>query len=237
MTSLSELRFFTTPAHECSYLDGREATTLFVDPLARVDTALYSRLSAAGFRRSGSHVYRPCCEGCNACIPVRIPVNRFSASRRHRRVLGKCRDLMVIPRSPVFSPEYFELYRKYIDARHADGDMFPADEDQFRSFLVDGRPEAVFFEFRLQDRLLAVAVADRLDNGYSAIYTFFDPLESARSPGVFAILALIEETRRASMDYLYLGYWIQQCAKMSYKMEYQPLELYVNNRWTGAGMT
>ncbi|MEX2488208.1 MAG: arginyltransferase [Pseudomonadales bacterium] len=231
MTSLSELRFFATPPHDCSYLEGREATTLVVDPLAKVDTKLYTALSEMGFRRSGNHIYRPYCQACSACIPVRIPVERFEIRRRQRRIWKKNGDLVVSTMLPAMTDEYFHLYRDYIDHRHPDGDMYPADADQFESFLVDGRPEARFYEFRDQEKLLAIAVADELDNGLSAIYTFFDPTVTERSLGVYAILWLIEETGRLGKQYLYLGYWIKDCQKMSYKTDYKPIELFVNNHW------
>ncbi len=231
MTSLSELRFFTTPAHDCSYLEGRQAITLFVDPLARIDKNLYSALSAAGFRRSGTHIYRPYCQTCAACIPVRIPVARFTPRRRHKRVLRANPRVEVISREPVLTEEYFSLYDAYITERHDDGDMYPASRDQFQSFLVDGRPEARFYEFRDSGKLLVLAVADELNDGLSAIYTFFDPALRSRSPGVLAILWLIDHAHELQLDYLYLGYWIKQCQKMNYKMDYKPIELYVNDNW------
>ena len=231
MTSLSELRFFTTPAHDCSYLEGRQAITLFVDPLARIDKRVYSALSEVGFRRSGNHVYRPYCQGCSACIPVRVPVQRFHPSRRQSRVWRRNRHITVTRVPPRVTGEYFDLYRRYIDSRHADGDMYPASEQQFESFLVDGRPEASFYEFRQSGELLAIAVADDLLDGMSAIYTFFDPDCGKRSLGVFAVLWLIEETRRRAMPHLYLGYWIKQCQKMNYKLDYRPIEMFVNNYW------
>lgn len=231
MTSLSELRFFTTPAHDCSYLEDRQAITLFVDPLARVSTDTYSSLSAVGFRRSGSHIYRPYCQTCNACIPVRVLVSQYRHRRRYRRVMSKNKDVEICQLEPVASEEHFLLYKKYINARHADGDMYPADEQQYESFLVDGRPEAIFYEFRTPAKLLAVVVADRLNDGLSAIYSFFDPDMENRSPGVLAVLWLIEEAKRLSLDYLYLGYWIKQSQKMNYKTDYRPLELYANNQW------
>lgn len=231
MTSLSELRFFTTPAHDCSYLEGKQAITLFADPLAKVDKDLYTALSAVGFRRSGNHIYRPYCQSCSACIPVRLPVSQFMEKRRHRRVRKNNEDIVVTRKDPILTEEYFQIYDKYISARHADGDMYPASRDQFQSFLVDGRPEAAFYEFRDSEKLLAIAVADELNDGLSAIYTFFDPDDEARAPGVFAILWLIDEANRRGLDYLYLGYWIKQCQKMNYKMDYKPIELYVNNSW------
>lgn len=231
MTSLSELKFFTTPAHDCSYLDGKQAVTLFADPIATIDTDLYSALSAVGFRRSGNHIYRPYCQACSACIPVRIPVTQFIDKRKHRRARKANETLIVTKHSPKLTEEYFSLYERYISERHSDGDMFPASKDQFQSFLVDGRVEASFYEFRSAGRLLAVAVADELNDGLSAIYTFFDTAEQNRALGVFAVLWLIREAQNQNLEYLYLGYWIKQCQKMNYKMEYKPIELYVNNSW------
>lgn len=233
MTSLAELRFFTTPAHDCSYLEGKKAITLFADPLARIDKDLYSSLSAVGFRRSGNHIYRPYCQDCNACIPVRVPVRQFGLKRRHRRVLKANTGVQVKPVKPELTSEYFDLYERYISTRHADGDMYPASRDQFQSFLVEGRPEASFYEFRDGEKLLAVAVADELNDGLSAIYTFFEPEMPERSLGVMAVLRLIEMTQSMGLEHLYLGYWIRQCQKMSYKMDYKPLQLYVNNSWVG----
>ena len=232
MTSLSELRFFKTPEHDCSYLPEEQAVTLFVDPLATIDTATYSSLSSAGFRRSGSHIYRPYCASCSACIPVRVPVNEFVDKRRHKRVMKRNQDLRIQSRSPQLRDEYFELYERYINERHADGDMYPADLKQFESFLVNGRDEATFYEFRdTQNTLMAVAVADKLLDGLSAIYTFFEPNDRTRSLGVYAILWLIHEARRLGLSHLYLAYWIKECQKMSYKTEYKPIELYIKDQW------
>lgn len=231
MTSLSELRFFATPAHDCSYLEGRQAITLFVDPLAQIDKKMYSALSEVGFRRSGNHIYRPYCQTCAACIPVRVPVGRFVATHRQQRIWRRNRDVSVTRMPPHMTDEYFSLYQSYINTRHADGDMYPASREQFISFLVEGRPEASFYEFRVQGELVAVSVVDELVDGLSAIYTFFDPDCGKRSLGVFAVLWLIEETRRLALHHLYLGYWIKQCQKMNYKMDYKPIETFVNNYW------
>lgn len=231
MTSLSELRFFKTPAHQCSYLPEREATTLFVDPAASIDTDLYTTLSASGFRRSGEHIYRPYCEGCNACIPVRVNVQEFNLARRQKRNIKANRDIVVKRQVPYFNDEYYALYERYIAARHSDGDMYPAAPEQFNSFLVDGRREAIFFEMRIDKQLVAVAVVDQLNDGLSAIYTFFDPDQSNRGLGSFAVLWIIEEAKRLGLPYVYLGYWIKECQKMSYKMDYKPLQMFINNHW------
>lgn len=231
MTDLSELKFFKTPAHDCSYLPGREATTLFVDPDAEVDTKTYSALSALGFRRSGDHIYRPYCGQCQACIPVRVPVHEFLPNRNQKRTLKRNQELVVKPQIPHFSEQYYKLYETYINLRHADGDMFPASEEQFESFLVDGRKEAIFFEITLDSQLIGVSVVDQLDDGLSAIYTFFDPEQSARSLGKFAVLWLIEECKRQGLPHLYLGYWVKACQKMSYKADYRPLQMFINDQW------
>jgi len=228
---LKNMHFFTTPAHDCSYLEGRQATTLFADPHAHIDTAVYSALSAVGFRRSGAHIYRPHCQACQACIPVRVLVDEYRSNRRQRRIWKKNLDLDVKIKTPELTNEYFDLYQRYIQERHADGDMFPADREQFQSFLVNGRIEARFVEFRLDGRLLAVAVMDVMDTALSAIYTFFDPAETQRSLGTQAVLFQLEESRRQGKAWLYLGYWIDECKKMNYKSEYTPQELYIDNRW------
>ena len=231
LAELAKLRFYTTPGHPCSYLDDHEATTLFADPHAEIDTATYSALSAVGFRRSGSHIYRPHCQACQACIPVRVVVADSILNRRQRRIWKKNQDLTVSVVQPRLTSEYFTLYTRYITQRHADGDMFPADAEQFQSFLVEGRKEARFVEFRLHGQLLAVAISDELDNALSAVYTFFAPEEDQRSLGTFAVLWLIEAARNQQKDWLYLGYWIKECQKMNYKTEYHPIELYLDNRW------
>lgn len=231
MTSLSELKFFATPSHDCSYIDGKQAITLFVDPTAELDCQLYTALAEVGFRRSGSHIYRPYCQECNACIPVRLPIAEFQPRRTQLRIYRRNLDLQVTQKIPRYTDEYYDLYARYISSRHSDGDMYPPEAEQFESFLVECREETRFYEFRSADKLMSIAVADRLQDGLSAIYTFFDPEESRRSLGVQAVLWLIEETKRLQLSYLFLGYWIKQCQKMNYKLEYRPIELFVNSHW------
>lgn len=231
MTEASELRYFTTPAHECSYLEDKIATTLFADPEAIIGTDLYSALSAVGFRRSGQHIYRPHCQNCSACIPIRVPASLFNKNRKQARVWRKNQDLEIKLVPPSYQEEYFSLYEEYIAIRHSDGDMYPADPTQFRSFLVEGRAEAVFIEFRCSGKLIAISVVDMLEDGISAIYTFFDPAESKRSPGTFAVLWLIQETVSLGKPYIYLGYWIKDSQKMNYKTDYRPVEMYYQDQW------
>lgn len=231
MTDLAHLKFYATQPHQCSYLPDEQAVTLFLDPHQRIDDHTYSRLSELGFRRSGEHLYRPHCGQCQACIPARIPVVDFTPSSQQQRIYKRNRDLQVETVRPLMTDEIYQLYARYIEARHADGDMFPPSQEQFRSFLVSQDEFCEFNTFRLDGRLLAVAVTDRLGNGLSAVYTFFDPGESRRSLGRYAILWQIEEARRAGLPAIYLGYWIRNCRKMSYKTEYRPLEMLVNQRW------
>lgn len=228
------VKFFSTTAHPCSYLEGEQAITLFADPKSRMDGRLYSELSDLGFRRSGNYVYRPHCSHCNACVPVRLPVDRFRPNRTQSRVWKRNADLTVRSVPSDYNPEYYALYERYITERHSDGDMYPPSEEQFRSFLTSDWSDTRFYEFRAGDRLVAVAVCDLLDEGLSAVYTFYDPDEEKRSLGAYAILWEIEETRRLRLPSLYLGYWIKHCQKMAYKIAYRPIELLINNEWLTA---
>ncbi|MDN6318407.1 MAG: arginyltransferase [Marinobacter sp.] len=231
MSSLRTLVFFATPAHDCSYLPDREATTMFVDPRANIDKKLYSQLTSLGFRRSGSHYYRPHCEDCNACIPVRLNVNDFRPDRSQRRVMKKNSDLECTLVPATFRESYYQLYANYVELRHKDGDMYPPSREQFTSFLVEGATDSLFLEMRKDGVLVALAAVDSLDDGLSAIYTVFDPDLEHRSLGTFAVLWQIEETRRRSLPHLYLGYWIKQCRKMNYKTRFKPIEALQDGLW------
>jgi len=231
MSSLRTLVFYATPEHPCSYLDNRLATTMFVDPKARVDDDLYTRLSQLGFRRSGHHYYKPRCTGCNACIAVRIPVEKFQPSRSQRRNLKRNSDLTINVTPPEFSPVHFDIYQNYINERHHDGDMFPPTLDQYESFLMEARENTMFVEFIANNKVIGVAVTDIVNDGLSAIYTFFEPAVSTRALGVYGILWQVEEAKRRNLPYLYLGYWIRGCNKMSYKINYRPLEILLRDNW------
>lgn len=183
MTELARLKFYATQPHSCSYLPEEQATTLFLDPSQPMDVHVYADLSEMGFRRSGDHLYRPHCQNCNACVPARIPVGQFTPNRQQKRIFKRNTDLQVRPAKPGFSEEYFDLYQRYIEERHADGDMYPPSRDQFSTFLVRDLPFSRFYEFRLQGRLLAIAVTDLLPNGLSAVYTFYEPAEEPPQPG------------------------------------------------------
>lgn len=233
-SSLRDLKVYTTYPHTCSYLPEREATTLFIDPRQDIDQALYSRLSQLGFRRSGSHIYRPHCADCRACIPARIPVERFQPDRSQRRIWRRNQDLLVMHSQDIRDEEAYDLYYRYIEQRHADGDMFPPDREQYLSFLNDPWQVTRYLRFYEGEQLVAVAVVDELEDGLSAIYTFFEPEQERRGLGVFAILWQIERARELGLAHVYLGYWIENCQKMRYKDRYQPLELLLDGRWTAS---
>jgi arginine-tRNA-protein transferase len=225
------MQFFITPAHPCSYLPRRNANTLFLDPRETISPPTYQRLTEQGFRRSGSHLYRPHCKTCQACVPTRIPVAQFMPRRSQRRVIKRNHDITVAVEPAIYSQRTYELYASYITGRHSDGDMYPPSSDQFRSFLLSQWSDTVFICSYLGDQLVAVAVTDRQERGMSAIYTFFDPQFASRSLGVLCIINQIELCREVGLPYLYLGYWIRDSEKMRYKTDYRPVELFANDRW------
>jgi len=229
--SASELRFFSTAPHTCSYIDGREAVTLFADPEADMTAHTYSQLSDLGFRRSGHYVYRPHCHACQACISVRVPVDTFIAKRNQKRAWLRNQDLTVKAVSAEWNEQHYALYARYIAARHRDGDMYPPTPRQYREFLTSDWANTIFYEFRRGDRLFALAVTDILASGLSAVYTFYDPSETYRSLGTFAILWQIHEAKRRQLPFLYLGYWVKQAERMRYKSQFRPLELLVEGEW------
>lgn len=236
MSTLQTLRFFATPEHECSYLENEKARTLFVDPQAEIDSEIYAQLADMGFRRSGSHIYRPHCVTCDACISVRIPAYEFQISKSQKRIWSRNRDLQIETISPTLTDEIYQLYERYITERHADGDMYPASPGQFASFLADTTQQSWFHLMRNADgKLLGVAVSDSLQQGQSAVYTFYDPNEEQRSLGTFAVLWQLMQLREQSGGYLYLGYWVKRCRKMNYKARFYPLEKLEQGVWIPVG--
>ena len=225
------LAFFITTPHPCSYLEEKEAVTLFADPDVSINTQQYSKLITYGFRRSGTHIYRPRCPQCVACVPIRIPVNDFKPNRSQRRVLNLNTDIEIIPVAAEFSQEHFELYQRYIETRHPGGGMDNPEPDKYSEFLISPWIDSTFYEFRLNSTLVAVAISDHLADGLSAVYTFFHPDYANRSLGTFSILKEIEETKNQNLPYLYLGYWIQECDKMSYKSNFRPYEALSGSQW------
>ncbi|MFN2308562.1 MAG: arginyltransferase [Gammaproteobacteria bacterium] len=230
MSPSDRLQFFVTPPQPCPYLAGREATNLYADP-DRLDNRLYSRLAQLGFRRSGSQVYRPACIRCSACVPVRVPVAAFRPHRRDRRCLAENADLRPEWLTAHDSPEHFALYSRYLDARHPGGGMDHTTPEQYRQFLIGDWSDTGFLEVRLAGRLVAVAVTDRLEDGLSAVYTFYDPDLGARGLGNYCILRQIKQAQALRLPYLYLGYWVADAPKMAYKGRFRPLEVLGDGGW------
>lgn len=232
MSERETIRLYATEDHACSYLPDEQARVLFVDPEFPIDESSYYELNRLGFRRSGKHFYRPECKACSACIATRVCVSEFEPSRSQKRVLKNNQDLSVRECTGIENfDKHYQLFEKYIRLRHADGDMYPASRQQFQQFIDTGSFNTHFTEFWHHDELISVSVKDRLADGWSAIYTYFDPDQESRSPGVLAILQMIEHARLSSLDYVYLGYWIEKSDKMNYKTQYRPVELYTNQVW------
>lgn len=228
---ISAIKLYATHEHPCSYLKERSATTIFVDPALPINGHIYSELSDFGFRRSGKHIYRPNCRSCHACIPVRVPVSQFIPTRAQKRCLKRNADITTTTLKNIATDEHYELYARYIEQRHADGDMYPPSREQYQDFLSAEWGVTRYLEFRAQGKLVGVAVSDQLDQGLSAIYTFFEPAEVNRSLGVLAVLRQIELAAELQLPYVYLGYWIRECTKMRYKTQYRPLQMFINSHW------
>lgn len=225
------LPLYLSMPHPCSYLPDQAASSLFVDPDFPMSALVYSRLIPLGFRRSGDMVYRPRCSACSQCRSARIPVNAFHPRRRHRRTMLRNSDCTVTPVDNRFREEHFALYRRYMDSRHSGSSMADPDPTAYRQFLVADWADTHFIEIRENKRLLAVAVTDQVDDGLSAVYTFFEPTIPQRSLGVFAILSQIRLAEQLALPHLYLGYWIRDCGKMRYKTDYRPVELFDGRAW------
>jgi arginine-tRNA-protein transferase len=231
MGSKANIRVYQTVEHPCGYWPERQARDLVLDPVDPMLPALYGPSLAMGFRRSGSHVYRPHCAGCQACTPVRIPVERFRASRSQKRCLNRNADLRVLARPAARSEESFELYRRYVQLRHPGGGMDDPSHADFDGFLSCTWSPTMFLEFRLGERLLGVAVTDVLPDSLSAVYTFYAPEEPERGLGTFAILTQIEHAKQLGLPYLYLGFWLDGHPKMDYKRKFRPLERLDGREW------
>jgi arginyl-tRNA--protein-N-Asp/Glu arginylyltransferase len=225
-----KVNIYQSYPYPCGYLPNRVATTYFVDPAFPKTAALYDELAQQGFRRSGDHVYRPQCKECQACLAVRLLVRQFTLHRNQRRVWKKNQDLTVSMVAPTFNLEHFNLYCRYVAARHQDDKDEPTPV-KYLEFLTSRWSRTVFYEFRLEKQLLSIAVVDYVENGLSAVYTFFDPDYPARGLGNYAVLWEIEEAKRLNFKWIYLGYWVKDCQKMNYKTNYQPLEYYSENKW------
>jgi arginine-tRNA-protein transferase len=223
--------FYLTTAYPCQYLPGKIARSQVALPHELIHTQGYPLLIQQGFRRSGLTVYRPYCAECQACISVRIPTHDMQYNRSQRRILKKHRNLHSCLLPLQYSPAHFELYQRYQTARHSNDEVEQTSTAQYRAFILKSHINSFLVEFRDEHHLRMVSLIDQLEDGLSAVYTFFDPDVPSASYGVYSILWLVQYAKERDLPYLYLGYWIADCPKMAYKKHYQPLEGYIKGQW------
>ena len=230
-------QFYVTAPQPCPYLDGKVERKLFTALQGESATGLNDVLSHQGFRRSQNVLYRPSCGACTACLSARIVVDDFNWSRGRRRVMKRNETIERVARSPWATETQYELFRRYLDARHATGGMADMDMHEFAAMIEETPVRSRVIEYYRHGQsgsrreLVAVCLTDILSDGVSMVYSFFDPDLTRDSIGAFVILDHIRIARESCLPYVYLGYWVPGSEKMDYKSRYEPLEIYTDGHW------
>ncbi|MDR3056192.1 MAG: arginyltransferase [Zoogloeaceae bacterium] len=227
----SLLQFYSTAPYVCSYLPDRMARSQVATPVHLIDAAIYSQLIRSGFRRSGPFIYCSHCDACRACMPVRLPVDRLELSRSQRRAKQRHANLETRERPLLYDEAHYRLYARYQSRRHPGGGMDEDNDEQYSQFLLNSPMETRLMEFTENGVLRMVSIIDMLDDGISSVYTFFDPDVPGASYGTYNILWQAALCQRLNLPYLYLGYWIRETRKMTYKANFHPIQGYVNGIW------
>jgi len=230
-------QFYVTAPQPCPYLDGRIERKLFTALQGEHAVLLNDALSAQGFRRSQNVLYRPSCADCQACMSVRIRVADFQPSKSQKRIVKRAKALERLPSTPWATEPQFDLFKRYLESRHADGGMADMDVFEFAAMVEETPIRSRVVEYynsgsRRSEDLAAVCLTDLLQDGLSMVYSFFDPDLEKMSLGTFMILDHIEIAREAGLPYVYLGYWVPDSPKMAYKAKFTPLEVFRNGMWS-----